>query len=80
MNEFYDLADFSAEEIETLLALSTRLQTHPEPRSLEGKVLALLFMSPSLRTLASFQAAQARKHTRINLAVKAFVLGSCMPL
>ena len=60
MNEFYDLADFSAEEIETLLALSTRLQTHPEPRSLEGKVLALLFMSPSLRTLASFQAAMVR--------------------
>lgn len=60
MKEFYDLADFPAEEIEALLGLAQRLQTRPEPRALEGKVLALLFLSPSLRTLASFQAAMSR--------------------
>lgn len=60
MKELYDLAELNASEIEELLALAGRLQKHPEPRSLEGKVLALLFMSPSLRTLASFQAAMAR--------------------
>lgn len=60
MKEFHDIADFDAEEIESLLALARRLQEKPEPRALEGKVLALLFMSPSLRTLASFQAAMVK--------------------
>jgi len=60
MLEFNDLADCSAEQIETLLALARRLDTQPEPRALEGKVLALLFLSPSLRTLTSFQAAMVR--------------------
>jgi len=60
MKEFHDLADFSPEEVEDLLNLANRLQKSPEPRSLEGKVLALLFMSPSLRTLASFQSAMVR--------------------
>ncbi len=60
MNEFQDLALINPEEVENLLSLARRLETHPEPRALEGKVLALLFLSPSLRTLASFQAAMAR--------------------
>jgi N-acetylornithine carbamoyltransferase len=60
MKEFHDLADFSPAEVEDLLELAVRLQKNPEPRSLEGKVLALLFMSPSLRTLASFQSAMVR--------------------
>ena len=60
MQEFNDLADFSNEQIDHLLMLARRLQDNPEPRALEGKILALLFMSPSLRTLASFQAAMAR--------------------
>lgn len=60
MHDFNDLADFSREEIEDLLALAGRLDRQPEPRALEGKVLALLFLSPSLRTLASFQAAMTR--------------------
>jgi N-acetylornithine carbamoyltransferase len=57
---FNDLADFSNDEIAALLALALRLDTTPEPRALSGKVLALLFLSPSLRTLASFQAAMTR--------------------
>jgi len=60
MKEFNDLADLNAAEIEELLELARRLQRNPEPRALEGKVLALLFLSPSLRTLASFQAAMVR--------------------
>lgn len=60
MKKFNGLANFSHAEIEDLLTLANRLQSNPEPRALEGKVLALLFMSPSLRTLASFQSAMVR--------------------
>ncbi|MEO0998340.1 MAG: acetylornithine carbamoyltransferase, partial [Pseudomonadota bacterium] len=60
MKNFLDLADLSADEIEKLLALANRLDAHPEPEALKGKVLSLLFLSPSLRTLASFQAAMTR--------------------
>jgi N-acetylornithine carbamoyltransferase len=60
MRRFNDLADFSNEEIDALLALAGRLDRRPEPRALEGKVLSLLFLSPSLRTLSSFQAAMIR--------------------
>jgi ornithine carbamoyltransferase len=60
MKRFNDLADFSANEIRDLIALGARLDAQPEPRALDGKVLSLLFLSPSLRTLASFQAAMTR--------------------
>jgi len=60
MNRFNDLTDFPTEEINALLELATRLEQQPEPRALEGKILSLLFLSPSLRTLASFQAAMGR--------------------
>jgi N-acetylornithine carbamoyltransferase len=60
MRRFDDLADFSATEISSLIELAGRLERNPEPRALEGKVLSLLFLSPSLRTLASFQAAMVR--------------------
>ena len=60
MKTFNDLAELSDEEISALLALADRLDKHPEPHALQGKVLSLLFLSPSLRTLASFQAAMTR--------------------
>lgn len=60
MKAFNDLADFSDEELEALLTLARRLDEQPEPAALRGKVLSLLFLSPSLRTLASFQAAMTR--------------------
>lgn len=60
MNFFNDLADYSAAEIRELITLARRLEEHPEPRALEGKILALLFLSPSLRTLISFQSAMSR--------------------
>jgi len=60
MKAFNDLADFSNEEVKALVELASRLDSSPEPEALKGKVLSLLFLSPSLRTLASFQAAMVR--------------------
>jgi N-acetylornithine carbamoyltransferase len=60
MNRFLDLADFSREQVQDLLALAQSLQDHPQPRALVGKILGLVFFNPSLRTLASFQAGMAR--------------------
>jgi N-acetylornithine carbamoyltransferase len=60
MDFFNDLADFSGAELKELITLASRLDEKPEPRALEGKVLSLLFLSPSLRTLVSFQSAMIR--------------------
>lgn len=60
MKRFLDLADLSREEVLDLLALAQRLQDHPEPQALAGRILGLVFMNPSLRTLASMQAGMAR--------------------
>ena len=60
MKRFIDLADLERDEVIALIELARRLQEHPEPRALAGKVLGLLFFNPSLRTLASFQSGMAR--------------------
>jgi N-acetylornithine carbamoyltransferase len=60
MKRFLDLADLPRDEVIALLDLADRLQKHPEPQALAGKILGLLFFNPSLRTLASFQAGMAR--------------------
>lgn len=60
MHNFLDLADLPREQVIELLTLADRLQKYPEPQALAGKILGLLFFNPSLRTLASFQAAMAR--------------------
>ena len=60
MKRFVDLADCSREEVLTLLELARRLQRQPEPQALAGKILGLVFFNPSLRTLASCQAAMLR--------------------
>src|SRR5215203_4100371 len=60
MKRFLDLADFSREEVVDLLALARHLQVSPEPAALAGKILGLLFLNPSLRTLSSFQAGMMR--------------------
>ena len=60
MKQFHSLAELAPEEVHDLLALAARLERSPEPRALAGKILALLFFDPSLRTLASMQAAMAR--------------------
>src|SRR5690606_36397608 len=60
MKRFLDLADYPRDQIKDILGLAARLQQHPQPQALAGKVLGLLFLNPSLRTLASFQSAVMR--------------------
>jgi N-acetylornithine carbamoyltransferase len=60
MKRFVDLGDFERDEVLSLLELARRLERAPEPRALAGKLMGLVFFNPSLRTLASFQAAMAR--------------------
>jgi N-acetylornithine carbamoyltransferase len=60
MRRFLDLDDFSRDEVLDLLALAQSLQDHPDNRALAGKVLGLVFLNPSLRTLASFQSGMAK--------------------
>jgi N-acetylornithine carbamoyltransferase len=60
LKDFLDLGALGPEEVADLLALATHLERSPEPKALSGKILALLFFNPSLRTLASFQAGMAR--------------------
>ena len=60
MKRFLDLADFERDEVLSLLELARRLEKQPEPHALTGRILGLVFFNPSLRTLASFQAAMAR--------------------
>jgi N-acetylornithine carbamoyltransferase len=60
VNRFVDLADLSRGEVIELLALAAELERRPDPDALSGKILALLFFNPSLRTLASFQAGMSR--------------------
>ncbi len=60
MKRFIDLAENTPEAIAELLELAAHLDRHPEPQVLAGKVLGMLFFNPSLRTVASFQAAMGR--------------------
>lgn len=60
MKRFLDLADFERAEIVDLLSLAQSLEDSPPRQPLAGKVLGLVFLNPSLRTLSSFQSAMAR--------------------
>ncbi len=60
MRRFLDLADFERDQIVDLLVLAQSLVDTPQPQALAGKILGLVFLNPSLRTLASFQAGMAR--------------------
>ncbi len=60
MKDFFDLADFDRDELKHLIGLANELQSRPQASALEGRVLALLFLNPSLRTLTSMQASMAR--------------------
>lgn len=60
MNHLLSLAELPAAEVRELLDLAARLEQGGDPRALAGRILALLFFDPSLRTLASMQAAMAR--------------------
>ncbi len=60
MKRFISLAECSDNEIEEMLKLASALERAPDPTLLAGKVLGLIFLEPSVRTLASFQTAMAR--------------------
>jgi N-acetylornithine carbamoyltransferase len=60
MKRFIDLADLEHAAVRDLIGLASRLEASPRPQALAGKVLGLLFMNPSLRTLASFQSGMSR--------------------
>lgn len=60
MKNFCDLSDLKKGEYEELLELANELERHPRAQALQGKVLALLFLNPSLRTLTSCQASMTR--------------------
>jgi len=60
MKSFLSLGELELDAIRDLLALAARLERAPDRAALAGRILGLLFFDPSLRTLASMQAAMAR--------------------
>ena len=60
MRNFLDLGAVGEDTVRELVDLAGRLERTPEPAALAGRVLGLVFLNPSLRTLASFQAGMAR--------------------
>lgn len=60
MKNYLDLADLDGAEIRALLDLARDLEANPTSDALAGKVLALLFFNPSVRTLASMQAGMSQ--------------------
>jgi N-acetylornithine carbamoyltransferase len=55
--DFLALEDWAPEQMEALLALASRVKRGEVVGGLEKKVLALVFMDPSLRTRTSFETA-----------------------
>ena len=55
--DFLAVEDWNASEIDTLLALASRIKQGKIKGGLEGKLLAMVFLDPSLRTRSSFEAA-----------------------
>jgi N-acetylornithine carbamoyltransferase len=55
--DFLAVEDWDPAEINALLELAARVKRGEVKGGLEGKVLAMVFMDPSLRTRASFEAA-----------------------
>ncbi len=60
MQHYMHLGDLPPGEIAALLDVARRADRDRDWRPLAGKILGLVFMNPSLRTLASFQAGMAR--------------------
>ncbi len=56
MRSLLDLPEWPVERLERLLRRAAELERSPLGRALAGKIVGLLFMNPSLRTLASMDA------------------------
>jgi ornithine carbamoyltransferase len=65
MTKFLDLTDLADDRLERVLKLAMEIEKEPSRPALRGKTVGLVFMNPSLRTLASMQAgvAQLGGHT-----------------
>lgn len=59
-NHFYNTADYSNEEIVSLISLALQMKKGKYKKSLTDKSLALLFFNPSLRTRVSFTIAMQK--------------------
>ena len=55
--DFLSMDDWTGDELEALLTLAARVKRGEVPGGLERKVLAMVFMDPSLRTRSSFETA-----------------------
>lgn len=53
--DFLSISDLTPKEVRNLVSQSKKIKTGVYPRPLEGKVIALLFEKPSLRTRVSFE-------------------------
>jgi len=60
MKRFLDLCDLEDGRLEAVLARARELERRPISKALSGKMIGLIFMNPSLRTLASMQAGIAQ--------------------
>jgi N-acetylornithine carbamoyltransferase len=60
MKRFLDLDDLSDDRLEAVLRRARELEHAPYNHSLRGNTVGLLFMNPSLRTLASMEAGIAQ--------------------
>jgi len=56
LKRFLDLEDLTDDRLEVVLRLARELERRPLTDDLRGKIVGLLFMNPSLRTLASMEA------------------------
>lgn len=59
------ISDYSHEKIQYLLDMAHEMETHPNRKILEGKVVATLFFEPSTRTRLSFETAANRLGARV---------------
>ena len=55
--DFITVEDWTAEQVDALLALASRIKRGEMLGGLERKVMAMVFMDPSLRTRTSFETA-----------------------
>ncbi len=55
MKHFLSTADWTREQLDSMLALAADLKRNPLNNSLAGKSIALLFLNPSMRTRTSFE-------------------------
>ena len=64
-NGLVSITDYSKDDILRILDLAEQFEKNPNPRLLEGKLVATLFFEPSTRTRLSFETAVNRLGGRV---------------